>query len=148
MFRIVPNMPAENYTTYRILAPVSTHFRPATCQEVDCPHLVNGFVATVDELTELGARQAHYIRHDSGRRFVESRTEAGLTRFEFEPGQRCFNSGEHRVRLDRPEHWLVQGGDWRGNPRGVSTRRHVSADDWRDDMSEHLDALKTAQERS
>jgi len=134
MGRIEPNLPVNAYKTYEIKSPISTHFRPATCAEVACEAHLNGWQSTIDETTVLGGQQAHYIRKQSGRGFTEHRTETGLTVFTFEAGQRCF--GEHQVRLDRPELYLVTGGDWRGNPTG-ERRIHHNAADWVEDFGEH-----------
>ena len=143
--RIEPGMPVDAYKTYRILSPPSTHFRPATCAEVDCEAYLNGWRSIIDETTVLGEQQAHYIRKQSGRSFIEHRFESGLTRFSFEAGQKCFARG-HQVRLDRPEHYLVRGGDWRGNPTG-ETRTHVNAADWVEDFGEHQQRLLDQIER-
>lgn len=135
--RIQPQMPAHAYTTYEILAPAATHFRVGTCDEAGCLAQRHGWTTTVDETTDLGARQAHYIRRQSGRRFVESR-EAGLTVFTFEAGQKCFAT--HKVNLERPELYVVRGGDFRGNPRG-EVRRHSRPDSWVNDFAEHQDRI-------
>lgn len=134
-FRIPPNMPAVNYKTYEIAAPRKTHWRPATCEEVDCQAMANGWRTAVDESTDLGQKQAHYIRKVSRRSFTEGRSELGLTEFLFGPGQQCF--GTHQVQLGRPEFFLVRGGDYRGNPLGTATRRHTRPDDWVDDFATH-----------
>jgi len=89
-------------------------------------------------------RQAHYIRRESGRKFTEERTPAGLTEFTFEAGQKCFAT--HELRNSRPERFLVTGGDWRGNPTG-ERREHVNAADWTEDFALHQDRLKTVIER-
>lgn len=142
---IEPNMPASAYKTYRIVSPIATHYRPATCAEVGCEPYQRGWVTTIDEGTELGQRQAHFIRANRGG-FTETRTEGGLTEFRFEAGQRCFASDSHRVSLDRPELYLVQGGDWRGNPTGYR-RQHANAADWVDDFGEHQQRLADLRER-
>lgn len=138
MTRIDPALPVQAFQTYQVLAPAATHWRPATCADVDCAAHLHGWRSVIDESTELGQKQAHYIRRDSGRRFHEHRDEAGLTVFEFEAGQSCF--AQHQARLDRPEHYLVRGGDWRGNPNG-QVRRHASAADWVDDFQQHQGRL-------
>jgi hypothetical protein len=135
--RIPPRMGAAAYQTYQIIAPRSTHWRPATCEEVDCAAYLNGFRSTFDEATELGQRQAHYIRHDKSRRHVEERTPEGLTAFTFEPGQRCFKAAEHQVRLDKPERFFRRFGDWRGNPTGQRPYEHTAAEFWTEDFAEH-----------
>ena len=143
--RIEPNLPAQAYRTYEIAAPRSTHWRDATCDEVGCHHHQYGWRTVVDETTTLGQRQAHYIRAESRRRFGEHRDEAGLTVFEFAPGQPCF--AKHRTRVERPELYLVTGGDWRGNPLGTPTRRHTRPELWVEDFQENQDALITRIER-
>lgn len=137
--RIEPQMPAEMYKTYRVSAPHSTHFRPGTCSEVDCPNYTKGWKTTVDESTDLGKQQAHFIRLESKRKAVESKDPTGLTVFVFEPGQRCFM--QHQVRLDREPTFSLQGGDFRGNPRGATPTLFKSAEDWRDDFAEHQETL-------
>lgn len=142
IFRIEPTMGPEAYQTYAIRAPRSTHQRRAQCAEVDCPQWTNGWESRIDESTDLGARQAGYIRTLSGRAFVESR-EGPLTIFTFHPGQACF--AEHWVSLDREPQFLVLGGDHRGNPRGIAPRVHRNFDDWANDFGEHQDTLRRAQ---
>lgn len=131
-----PALPVGAFQSYEIRSPAATHWRAASCAEIDCPHHLSGWQTTVDERTELGAKQAYYIRKLSGLGFLEVRREDGLTRFEFEAGQRCFSSGDdtHRVQV-RPENYLVRGGDWRGNLGLI--RRHSGARDWVDDFGEH-----------
>jgi hypothetical protein len=143
MFRLDPKLPAAEYKTYSIVSPLSTHFRRGTCEEAGCLAHRHGWQTAVDESTDMGQRQAHYIRKVAGRRFTERRTELGLTAFTFEAGQRCF--AEHQVSLERPELYLVRGGDWRGNPRN-ETRRHSGPDSWVDDFATHQDKLARAAE--
>lgn len=138
--RAPAHLHAAQMKTYVIDAPT----RVATCAEVDCPHYLNGWRTVIDETTEQGQRQAVYVRQRSGRRFTEARAEGGLlTEFTFYPGQRCFT--EHHVHLDEQNSYLVRGGDWRGNPLGVPTYRHTSADSWVDDFATHQERLRRAQ---
>jgi hypothetical protein len=141
MNRIEPQLPADAYKTYAIVAPKSTHFVPATCEQVDCAHYLHGWQSVIDETTELGQRQAHYIRKESGRAFRERRREDGLTVFFFEAGQPCFDAQRHQRRLDRPELYIVRDGDHRGNPRGTAQRQHVRPADWVEDFAEHQQGL-------
>lgn len=146
--RITPNLPASAYRTFQITSPLSTHWRPATCEEAECQSFLNGWKSAIDESTELGQKQAWYIRKQSGRKHTESREEQpGLTVFTFEAGQSCFSAGQHKVPVGRPEFYLVKGGDWRGNPTGMSTRKHSKPEHWVEDMQEGFDKLRTAQER-
>jgi hypothetical protein len=141
-----PALPAAKMQTYAISAPLATHWRPATCEEADCGAYLHGWQSFIDESTELGQRQAHYIRRESRRRFTEERNEAGITEFTFEAGQRCFKSDQHRVRNYRDERYLVRGGDFRGNPTGMR-RVHKNAAEWQEDFQGHQDRLATALER-
>lgn len=144
--RIEPNLPAAAYKTYQIIAPKSTHYRPATCEEVECDMYQNGWKSIIDESTDLGKKQAHYIRYESRRSFKTERLPNGLTSFYFEPGQQCFY--EHQVKLDRPEIYVVTGGDFRGNPLGTAPVRHKNAADWQDDFANHQDKLANQRQRA
>lgn len=143
--RIPPNMRPEDYVTYRIAAPTRTHFGPATCEDVDCKAMANGWSSLIDESTQLGQRQAFYIRKHSGRSFTESRTPAGLTEFIFRPGQDCF--AQHVYRNELPALFVRQGGDFRGNPLGTKPVTHTRPEFWVEDFSEHQDKVKTILER-
>lgn len=145
VMRLAPKLPPGAYKTYQILSPLGTHFRNATCDEVECAYQAQGWRTVIDERTDLGAGQARYIRAESGRKFVEERGEDGLTSFTFEPGQQCFT--QHKVSLERPEHFLVRGGDWRGDPTGAKPYVHRTADEWTEDFATHQDKIATLIER-
>jgi len=142
MGRFTPALPVEAMKTYSLRAPLETHWRDATCAEVDCRHFLHGWMSPIDESTEWGQQQAYYIRHQSGRRFTEHRSEA-CTVFVFEAGQRCFISHKRSLERDDPL-LIVRLGDWRGYGPG---RAHSRADDWIEDMQETLDRVRTRQER-
>lgn len=142
LYRIEPAMGPEAYKTYAIRAPRSTHQRKASCREVECAGYRYGWVTRIDENTDLGKRQAAYIRALSGRRFQES-LEGGLVEFQFYPGQTCFR--EHFVSLDREPQYLAVGGDWRGNPRG-ERQEFKSFDSWVNDFGDHQYKLWRAQQ--
>lgn len=144
MNRIAPAMPVRAYQTFQIVAPVSTHWRPARCDEVDCPAYQRGWTTTVDEATELGQRQAHYIRREARRSFKESKRPDGLTSFHFPAGQTCFRP--HKQRVERDEIFLRRDGDWRGNPTR-QRRRYDRADQWVDDFATHQDTIVRLQQR-
>lgn len=142
---IEPNMPASAYKTYRISLPTATHWVEVSCEEAECPHYRDGWRTLVDERTDLGQKQAHYIRKESGRGFTEERTPIGGTAFLFRPGQPCFT--KHRVRGERPEIFLVQGGDFRGNPLRIPTVRHKRPEDWVEDFALHQEKVSSILER-
>lgn len=137
--RIPPALPAGAMQTYAIVSPRDTAV-VAACEQVGCAAWRYGWDTQVDETTELGQRQAAYIRTQSGRTFREMR-DGALMVFRFESGQRCF--AEHRT---RPEVYGVRDGDWRGNPTGRQ-RVHTSASDWLEDFAEHQDHLAEAVKR-
>lgn len=157
LFRLTPQGPPEAYKTYRVAAPLPSHWRPATCEEVDCPSYLQGWKTVIDEATELGQRQAHYVRSEclddaaanrpavGGRRRYREAREAGLTVFTFEPGQRCFAT--HSQPLEREPLYVVRGGDWRGNPRGIPARVHQRGEDWVEDFASHQQKLADRIER-
>lgn len=142
--RIPPALPVHQVKSYRILVPRATHWITATCADADCAHYLSGWITAVDETSELGQRQARYIRKESGRRFTEERTGAGLTEFRFEAGQTCF--AQHQARNMRPERFVVTGGDWRGNPTR-EFREHTRPGDWVEDFADHQDRLSRLIER-
>ena len=140
--RMQPQLPADAMKTYSVSAPRATHFRRASCSEVECANQASGWKTAIDESTDLGKQQAFYIRNRQSRHFTEDRNQQpGLTVFTFEAGQECFAG--HEVRIDKPEIYLVKGGDWRGNPRGLQTVKHASAADWVDDFANHQDQLSS-----
>jgi hypothetical protein len=125
--------------TWRIVSPTATHWRAASCAEVDCGHYLNGWASIIDESSDLGQRQAWYIRNQAGRGYSETRN-GPLTTFTFEAGQACFAADSHQART-RPELYVVQGGDWRGNPRGTRRRIYDRSDQWVSDFADHQQTL-------
>lgn len=142
--RIQPALPVHGYQTYQIVAPLSTHWRVATCEEVDCPALERGWTTTVDEQTNLGKKQAHYIRREAKRSFTEEKLPTGLTAFRFKPGQTCFR--QHKTRVEREEIFVRRDGDWRGNPT-QARRRYDRPDQWVDDFATHQEDIARHHER-
>lgn len=130
-FRIQPAMPVHAYRTFGISKPLATHWRPATCEEVQCEAFVNGWItrAQTDE-------QAAYIKRHSGRSFIETAKNV----FQFKPGQTCFAAADHKVPLEREGIYVARGGDWRGNPTG-ERRVHARPADWVEEFAEHQDML-------
>ncbi len=143
--RIEPKLPAHAMQTFQIVAPESTHWRKASCEEVECQAYKNGWRMRVDLQTPLGQAQARYIKHDSGRKYKIIGQQDGIVELEFAPNQPCFS--EHRVRTDRPEVYRVKGGDFRGNPLKTLTRVHKKPEFWVEEFAENQDRLKTQIER-
>lgn len=136
-FRIPPKLPPEARQSYVILQPKSTHFRKATCEEVNCPHNANGWSITIDMSTARGAKQKQLIK-ESGRRFTVAEKRGATVKLVFPAGQQCFEA--HRKPLHHDPFFRVKGGDWRGNPRGIPDLV-LRQDDWVDHFMEHQDKL-------
>ena len=84
----------------------------------------------------------HFAAHNLAERFrgVVTREDAVTVTFRFEAGQSCWRWTEHRIGIDRPEIYLVRGGDWRANTGLI--RRHARPEHWVEDMQENLDAVE------
>jgi hypothetical protein len=142
-----PKLPPEYYRTFGIASPQATHWRAATCVEVDCAAHTNGFQVTCDLRTQLGVNQARYIRDKAGRHFTHAFSDEGrVITFTFPPGQRCFIA--HQLPLGRPALFVARNGDWRGSGRlPPERRRYDRPDQWADDFATHQDRLATAAAR-
>lgn len=144
VFRPEPNGGPEAYKTYQIVAPLGSHYRDATCREVECQGWQHGFRSRIDVTTDLGQRQAAYIEGAAGRVFTKT-VEGPLVTYDFPAGQPCFNS-PHKVALEREPLYVVRDGDHRGNPYGTRpvTRK---AHEWVDDFATHQQKINDAHER-
>ena len=138
--RLDPQMPPGAYQTFQVAAPLSTHWRPATCAEVDCPEYTHGWRLRVEALSE---QDVHVATH-CGRKYRKVAVTAGETWLIFEAGQPCFRATQHRLPRDASERFFERGGDWRGQ---TSPLINHSAAGWVDSFGEHQDRLKEAQER-
>lgn len=122
--------------TYNLLRPVSTHFRPATCVEVDCPDYTRGWRTRIP----VGDEARLALIRNCGLRFAETTgLDSPEREFVFEPGQPCFRSASHRLSLEVPAVHKIRDGR-----RDLGA---VSAQGWHDDLGEHLDKIRTIQER-
>lgn len=132
--RQAPRRPRTAKKRYQILAPLDSHFRQATCAEVQCSPHIHGWRTTLNEADPAHREAADWIRHASGRHYTEDRTPEGLTAFTFPPGQACFKAHTHHQRLDREELYVVR------NPAG-GVRQHAQPEHWVEDFAEHHDHL-------
>lgn len=134
--RITPQGRAQDYKTYQIVSPLSTHWRPATCAEMDCPNYLKGWRLRVEGLP----LDMLHAAKTSGRKFSELNVSENENWLVFEAGQPCFRASEHRALLDKQEIYIVRGGDYRGNPTG-EVRKHTSPIFWREDFAEHQEKV-------
>lgn len=137
-FRITPKIPAEKMTSFEIAAPLSTHWRRASCAEVICPDYHNGWTTPVEALLPGERTRLKAM----GFLFVEVPGSDGPVLM-FEQGQRCMGASRHRVRADREEIFLQRAGDWRV-PLGQShyiapVRTFSGADAFADALHTQLD---------
>lgn len=147
-----PSLPAQALQTFEIAEPLPTHYRPASCAEVECEAHAHGWRTVCDLMTELGLRQARYIRDKAGRHFThEFSGDGNMITFTFQAGQECFTP--HRVSLGRPALFVVRNGGHRDSTRGPSVRRMPGVrvfdrpDQWADDLHEATDRLAAARQR-
>lgn len=122
---------------YSINSPLASHYRPATCEEIECPHWRDGWQVNATDLTDV-----HYVElARGGWHFTVLRVSEAETFLVFKAGQRCFEHGSHKVALQRPALYVVR------DPARGSRRTHVRAEDWRDDLHEHTDQVARDRQR-
>lgn len=134
--RLKPLMPVGGMQTFEVRAPIATHWRTASCAEIECEHHLKGWATTV-----LAGSDDERLIRGSGRAWVgPERLPDGFLRYVFPSGQKCFGASRHRVRIDKPELFLLAEGDWRwrGAPR-VFDR----PEDWVDHFATHQDKIAT-----
>lgn len=138
--RVQPKMAPTAYRSFEVHSPIETHWRDATCKEMECQHYLAGWVSRFDVSTPQGKQWAYAVRR-SGRRYSWEQSGSIVT-FRFGPGQACFQS-PHKVEVGRPELYIVRDGDWRGNPTGRKDRVKQPLE-FVERMAENLDALDSA----
>ena len=145
--RLVSKVAPENYKTYFWSRPLSTHWRPATCEEVQCEDFMNGFMFTCDISTDLGRRQYEYLTHDRERTYTIDEDGPYLRNFIYGPGNRGFAGDRHAHRLPvgREPLLSVRAGDWRKYLAPPVHHKYV--DDWVEDFSENQEAIQKVIQR-
>lgn len=116
--------------TFRATAPLSTHWRQATCDEVDCPQFLNGWKTVLPQGSDLVA-----VLKGSGRAYATERVADGLVEFVFPAGQPCFKASTHRIQTGRPA-ILLHGP--RDNQRDL---RAVGDSEWQERFTETMAGL-------
>ncbi len=144
--RPIPKLPVLAMRTYAIKSPISTHTRPATCEEAGCMDFLRGWVLVMPRqhgmvpLLRRAARQAIDMGDGRKRKCTVTQEDGNTVTFKFDAGQPCVKASEHRVSLNRPENYFVRGGDWRGSTGLI--RRHTKPEFWVEDMQERLDQIR------
>ena len=154
---IVPRLTPDQTRTYQIVAPLPTHFRPATCEEVDCAAWRNGWITTVlpgtPEHAQVLALRGRYsmikgrrqlndpTNPDSGW-FVDpthAANEDGTVSFQFTAGQPCFRRAQHRKSLQREPFYRVRD--------GISAPISRRSRDWVNDFATHQQTIADVRRR-
>jgi hypothetical protein len=154
---IIPKLNPDATRTYQIIAPLPSHFRPATCAEVECKAWASGWITTVlpgtPEHGQVMALRGKYSMI-AGRRELKSpgdpgsgwfvnplhaANEDGTVSFEFAAGQQCFRRSQHRKSLEREPFYRVKD--------GMSAPTARRADDWVSDFAEHQQMIADARTR-
>ena len=94
----------QRTSQYQVTWPKESHWRRATCDEVDCPRYLLGWTTTV----EADSPQYDFVRADKERHYRAEVTGDGLITLHYPAGQRCFGSN-HWAKID-PERgpWLTK----------------------------------------
>jgi hypothetical protein len=139
-------MPVEpqHMQTFQVRAPAGA-YRLGTCEEAECEHYARGWKMQIDLQSELGQKQAYYIKHQSGRSFTHEVLPSGLVELVFKGGQPCFR--EHKIRNDVPDTFLVKGGDARGNPLKTPTRVHKRPEFWVEEFAQNQARIAEVHQR-
>lgn len=130
-----PLMPFYAYKSYRFLKPRKTHWRRATCEEVECKFYRDGWRFPLMGATQ---QQIHDATH-SGRSYKLVQVSPNEQYLEFAPGQPCWNAHKHELPIEREPIYLRQCGDFRqymGRPY-----QHKNIEFWIEDMQEHQDKI-------
>jgi len=123
-----------NRRHFRAKSPILTHWRKATCSEIDCPHYLLGWVTTLE--TNPSDKRGQLMLWDarnSGRQYRAVK-EGPLTRFYYGPGQTCFRISQHRKKLERDPIFSEKTGPVATGP--------MEPHRWLDNFGNHLERLK------
>lgn len=123
----------RRFKTHAIRAPLATHFRIASCAEIECTAYREGWNYHKQTMSDI---QLYTVTH-SGRRWREMNIAPGFTYIIFEPGQRCFET--HRVSVGRPEFFFIGRGDSRVFQTNKATQ--YKPNDFVDEWANHLDKI-------
>lgn len=137
-----PTLPPQAMVTYEANAPLDTHWRAATCAEVECKAYLQGWTSdmfpnSADEARILKIYEAE-IRKGQ---ITTSLTPEKFIRYHFPPGTECFRRIWHRLPLERPALFTVRTGDFRGTDGVIRTFK--DGEQWVDAFATHQDKIAT-----
>lgn len=129
----------NEYSTFSIHAPLATHWRKATCQEVDCPEYRNGWGLRVEHHDAA----VLYAAEHSGRKFYRKEVSPGENWLVFEAGQKCFQAENHRKKIERDDVFVLRRGDF----RRYEDPHKLSSQSWVDSFGENQENINAAIQR-
>ncbi len=140
------------HLTYAIRSP-RTQPRLVTCEEFGCEAWAKGWTTTIpaDQLDIFRAACNGQL-DGLKRQAISVDSDAGLM-FTFLPGNPCFDARNPEGRVPHlmyppaPEFYFVGPGETRRGFSVKGSRQHTRAEDWREDMQEHLARVKRDEER-
>jgi hypothetical protein len=126
---------------FNVRSPLATHWREASCEEIDCESYRTGWRLRYDTLPP----DMQYAATHSGRRYTEITVDFDpdtqqfynppATFLVFEAGQPCFRSRQHRVPTGRPEVYVAR------NDMTGERVLHTSPQNWVDHCGEHVESI-------
>lgn len=140
-------LPAHRRKTFVYDTPSDTHYRKATCAEVECSKYANGFAIPITPSQDIEAfegtlKQAGYtFARGEGPEHLAAEYPAGTRWLVFPPEQRCLESfkNPHRIALDHDPIVSIRGGDFR---MFTGDNQHFNrVDDWVDALQESTQRL-------
>lgn len=139
-------LPPGAYQTYEATAPLETHWRPATCAEVECKAFMQGWThdAPPGSPGEFRIRQVYDAEIRRGA-VTTTKLENGFLRFNFPAGTACFRRVWHKLPLERPALFTVRSGDWRGTDGVI--REFSKPEDWVDHFATHQENISKLADR-
>lgn len=133
-------MPRPDDTHYKVVSPLATHWREATCEEVDCIHYLHGWTIQVKTALSpaevvVGAGDLAAEIRRSGKQYREERVgETSI--FIFEAGQECFRP--HVTPIGRDPLFMRES---------MGQRQMMEPEEFNHNWNEEHEGIKRIQER-
>lgn len=141
LYRPEPMLPVTAMQTHQALAPLETHWRKATCEEVDCLAWREGYGIPLKSLDDEDLGLIRQFVQTYKLECVKIEIADGEFHLWFEAGQRCLRADTHRLRNDDPYIFLTRDGDHRGNPSGRDPVIFSGADAFADHLHTALEQI-------
>lgn len=138
--RATPQLPPGAMQTFEVDAPLETHWRRATCEEVECAAYTQGWSSDVppDSDGEIRIKQIYDNEIRRGK-VTTTKTPEGFIRYHFPAGTECFRRIWHRLPLEREATFTLRSGDYRGTDGIIRTFK--DGPEWVDAFATHQDNI-------